>query len=287
MEIADIQITGLASKDFEWKPITIVPVCDTHLGSGSTAEAEFRKYIERGIKEKAWFIGVGDYLDLSRWSQRAKWSGANLESSMADILEDKATQLENAFLHLVRGTEGKWLGMIEGNHWWQHGDGTTSDTRIAKALHAPWLGSCGFVVLTIRRTAEGSRGSHKYVIWLHHGKGAGIKLSAPMNTLENLSGSFQADLFLTAHQHKGVVAQKPILFPGRQKPFKVQARTTRLVSLGAWQYGYQQGHMEGDVLRGNYVEQKGMIPASIGGAFIRISPKHGELEDRVETTVET
>ena len=114
-----------------WKKTYVVPVGDVQLGAGGVDLDTLRRDIERGLEHDAWFIGMGDYVDVASPSGRRKILAAGFYDSVVSALEGKAEEHIDEFLKVVEGTEGRWLGLLQGHHYYEFGDGTTSDTRSA------------------------------------------------------------------------------------------------------------------------------------------------------------
>ena len=262
--------------------ILVMPISDVQW-SGRDSEVALgmlKRHIEWGVERGAWFIGLGDYIDFMSPSNRQRFANAGLYDTAVKSVDDKAASLtEDLFLKALAPSKGRWLGLLEGHHFHQYRDGTTTDQDLAKRLDAPFLGSCAFVrlVLKLTKTRVGA-----VTIWCHHGVGGGATVGAPLNKLERLLASWEADIYLMAHHHKkvaGPIDRVEAAWGGgsgggeRGKATLVH-RTKIIACTGGFLKGYAQGEMDGKVPRGGYVEQKMLNPVALGGILVKIRPRY-------------
>jgi len=114
------------SLQFDWKPMILVPVSDTQVGSAACSESRFRRWVQRLLElydnnnYNLRFIGVGDYVDALRPSIRKKYaaSGLNEDEHIDGAIQDIVHKHIEKFLGLVDGTQGKWLTLLEGHHYY-------------------------------------------------------------------------------------------------------------------------------------------------------------------------
>ena len=181
----------------DWKPQVIVPVGDIQLGAEGVALDILKDDIKRGIDLGAKFIGMGDMVDVMSPSGRAKVEAADFYDSAKRMITDYDDRCIDELCEVFAGTEGDWLGFHRGHHYVKHADGTTSDSRIAKLLGAPFLGDSALTRLKFRRANGNTVVQHD--TYSTHGTGAGQTQAAPLNKLEKISGAIQANLFLINH----------------------------------------------------------------------------------------
>jgi len=175
-------------------------------GSEACSSKRFRKWIERLLNMaeerdmQLRLLGMGDYTDSLRPSIRKAYMQAvalNEDEHIVKGLLKEIKRHEDGFCKLVEGTEELWLGMLEGHHYFDYGNGVTSDTIIADRLGATFLGDCARIHLTFERTRLNGHGSATdFQIWCHHGEGGGAMPGAPLNKLNPMVGRFEADAFL-------------------------------------------------------------------------------------------
>jgi len=284
MELAEIRVDTVASATLPWQETLIMPIGDVQLGAQGCDEDRLRRDIQWGLKHNAYFIGMGEYLDIMSPSNRAKIRSAGVYDSTIDALE-KIVEIKIAdFLKLVKGSEGRWLGLLEGHHLFEFQDGTTCDTRIAQALKAPFLGTCAFIRVRFTRGKNSSRVTCMF--WIHHGVGGGAKVSAPLNRLENIMPYFNADIYLIGHQHKKVGAPMDQLYMTAKKPYDIKHRTKIIAGTGGYLKGYWKGaRMSGVNPRGSYVERAMLPPVALGCIALYLRPAHGRHDDRLDINV--
>jgi len=259
-----------------------MPIGDVQFGAEGCDVDRFKRHMERGLQAGAYFLGMGDYVDVASPSNRQRIRTAALYDSVSNALEEKAQEHVEKFLRLVRGSEGKWLGLLSGHHYWDFSDGTTSDTRLAAALKAPFLGTCA----GIRLLFQEAKHQNSCVIWAHHGRGSGAKQSAPLNKLETVTPGFDADIYLIAHHHKIAAAKYGQLYMTHTTPPALKQREKVIAGTGGFLRGYLQGSKQGGIPAGTYVEQGMMMPVALGGITLKIKPVRSSEADHIEIFVE-
>lgn len=284
MEIANVAVKTVASVNLPWEETLLMPIGDIQYGAQGVDLDRLERHLEWGVKQGAYFIGMGDYVDVASPSNRDTLRAARLYDSVQDMIEEGAERALEGVKGLLKGTENRWLGLLEGHHLFEFRDGTTTDTRLAQHLHAPFLGSCAFVRLHFSRP-NGGGASRTCVLWVHHGAGGGSKASAPINKLENLMPYFDADIYLIGHMSKKVAAPIDQLYMGGGRGDRLRHRTKIIAGTGAWLQGYMQGSKTGEIARGSYVERAMMNPTALGGIVLTVRPVHDRDTDRLDINV--
>lgn len=285
MELYEIKVDTTASLTLPWQETLLMPIGDVQTGAQGCDLDKLKRDVAWGVEHHAYFLGMGEYLDILSPSNRQRIRSAALYDTAEDMLEEITQRKVEEFLKAVKGTEKRWLGLLEGHHFYEFRDGTTTDTRIAQALKAPFLGTCAFVRLRFRRHEKYTWGT-TCTIWCHHGTGGGQKASAPLNKLENIMPYFDADIYLIGHQHKKVGAPVDQMYMTRRKPFDLRYRTKILANTGGYLRGYLKGSGQGGTFpRGGYVERGMRPPVSLGCILLFIRPVHTDHEDRLDMNV--
>lgn len=273
----------LIAKGRDSDPILLMPVGDIQwIGdSKEVALKMLKKHIAWGVEQGAYFIGMGDYIDSFSPSNRQRLRGAALYDTALKGIDGMAQNLVEELLEeALAPSRGRWLGLLEGHHFHEFRDGETSDQYLSRALDAPFLGTSAYVRLVFRRGKSGTaRG--RVLIWAHHGAGGGTLQGAPLNKLEHIVKSFEADIYLMGHQtKKPAVALDRVepVFSGNGEPRLIH-RTKLLVGTGGFMKGYVEGARQGSIPRGGYVEQKMLNPTALGGPLIRIRPRWKQTGD--------
>lgn len=279
MELHEATVEATVSHDMEWNEITVMPVADLQMGAEGCDTETFKRTIDYGMKHSAYFVGLGDMVDVASPSNRAILRGNKLYDSVLDAMEDAANSAITKVVHMLKDTKGRWLGMLEGDHYYQFDDGKTTDVILAQEMGCPFLGSCAFVRLKFPRPISTSTAT--CTLWLHHGSGGGIKASAPLNKLENLVAAFDADIYLMGHQHK--ISAAPIhqvyMTPNSGR---LAFRSKVIASTG----GFLRGYNSGRNMRGGYIEKKMLKPVSLGSPLIKIRPLRRNYGDSLDIRVE-
>lgn len=284
MELVTSEVETTRSMRLPMQETLIMPVGDIQYGAAECDFERFKRHIEWGVQQGAYFIGMGDYVDFGSPSNRGKLKALIAEGTLydtaSDILDGAAAEHLEKLQEVLAPTKGRWLGLVEGHHFWEFSDGTTSDTRLCQFLDAPFLGTCG--VVEVRFKIEGADGarSHKkppaFQIWAHHGRGNGNLQSAPLNKLEGIVKSFPSiQVFLIAHHHKkvsGKLNQVDFNFSSTGKGSS-RGRNVILACTGGFLRGYLIGNKRGNRAQGSYVERGMMTPVALGGVVIYARPR--------------
>lgn len=284
MEIAEIAVETVASATLPWDETILMAMGDFQYGAQGCDIDRIQRDVEWGMKHGAYFLGMGEYLDIASPSNRMKIKTAGFYDSTIDALEEIAQKKGEEFLALVKGSEDRWIGLLEGHHLYEFQDGTTSDTRIAQALRAPFLGTCAFIRL---RFARNKHSRVTATIWAHHGAGGGQKAAAPLNKLENLMPYFDADIYLIGHQHKKVGAPIDQLYMTKKRPYDIRHRTKIIAGTGGYLKGYWKGSKVGGGFypRGGYVERGMRNPVALGCVVLYIRPVHKGNIDSLDINI--
>lgn len=283
MELVSAQVKGLTSKVFNWNTTILMPIGDLQYGAQGSNTDLLKRDLEWGMKNNAYFIGMGDLADVFSPSNRKLIKSVPLYDSGENVIKEYGLETVEELTKLFHGTEGRWLGLLEGHHFMEFEDGTTTDTRLAEKLKAPFLGNCAILRLNFKRH---TRSTLNYNIWLHHGHGSGATLAAPLNKLERLASRWgDIDLFMIGHYHRAGVARIDQPFMSAREPYKLVHRTVRLVCTGSYMRGYMVGNKIHDRPNGTYVEKKMLPPSDLGGVKIFLTPTHTKTGDFVDSGV--
>jgi hypothetical protein len=286
LEILSVNVNTFKSHDLPWEEVQVAPVGDLQLGSEGSDEVKFRQHILWCIEHKVRLLGMGDYIDLMSPSNRTAFRAMRKYEVVQSAMDEAAQRLIDRFLHLVRGTEGLWLGLLEGHHFHEFEDGTTSDTRICQALGAPFLGTSALVSLHFQN--EAAHVGEKCVIWCHHGaNGGGRSLTYSVNKLNrDVVPYWDADIYLMGH-----LPIKPAV-PIKKAYLTAQDRLVWRKKIIAGTGGFCNSYVLGNRSpagnpRGDYAEQGMMPPAVSGGIILKIRPaRDADGNPRIDLNVE-
>lgn len=268
-----------------WKPLHVWFIGDIqwHGDSKSVAVDHLKRTITRALEDEAQghtvrFIGMGDYIDFASPSNRSRLKSANLYDTALDVIDQKAMDLVDQVYEFLKPTKGKWLGMVEGHHFHELKDGTTTDMRLCEMLGAPlfnaedgFFGTTGLINVMFRR--ETSEQHTSIAIWFAHGCGNGQTGYYPLMKLEKKAAEWeQVDVFAMGHTTKMCLEFQNKVYP-RWAPAIDQAhRKVTLIGTGGYSKTYVLGAKQGRIPRGGYAEQKMLNAAIIGSPVLHVRP---------------
>lgn len=279
MELTDIE--GITKKALPFKEHVIMPLGDIQIQPDRNAVdwSLLKQTIQWGVDHDAWWVGMGDYIDLESPSNRRALLKSGVYDSVVDALDAKAEELEEELKELLKPTIGKWLGLLEGHHYHPHQDGTTTDTRLAQYLKCPFLGTSAYVNVTV--ALPNKRGNQEITLWAHHGRGGGSLIGSPLNKLEQVVKGFDAHVYLMGHTHKVGAAPVhrvyPYFYGGKGT---LHHKKLYLVSTGSFLKGYVEGHRKNGRAGGLYPEDAMMNPLALGSARIWLRPEYVTIDNR-------
>ena len=249
------------------EPIKILPIGDIHYGSPMCDEDRLFKLLKWAEKqENLYLLGMGDYMDLASTSERSILTDRKLHESTANQLESLYKKQTKRLAERM-AKAGKWIGLIEGNHFAQFQNGTTSTQLLAELLGCKYLGVSSFIRLSLRAPQATKLGRFKVDIWAHHGKAGGRLPGATINSVGRMMDIAEADVYICGHDHqKGVVSVSKLkLVDGDEGPI-LKHRKVLLVRSGAFLKGYEDGYP-------SYVADAAMRPSDHGVTKITIALK--------------
>ena len=244
-------------------PLTIVPFGDVHDGSPFHAAAEWDRDLREAKKLKQpLFIGVGDYFDFMSTSERRGVRASEFHDSTMDQFEIFVKNQVKRFARKIEFMKGRMIGLIEGNHYYEFSDGTTSTMYLADLMGCKYLG-----VMSLIRLQVCVKGSHfSYDICAYHGKGAARLHGSSLNTVQYMAEGAVADLYMMGHDHRrGAV-------PGTMCMLKAKPRTGEIylshrdryfVRTGSYLKAFEDG-------KPSYVADGGGAARSLGGIQVQV-----------------
>lgn len=243
---------------------------------GSTARDHLRRHIDRCLKLNAYFIGMGDYIDFASPSNRKRLQSATLYDTAEEVIEDAVGGLvDEVFERFLKPTVGRWIGLLEGHHFFEYG-GRTSDMLLADKLKTRHLGTSCYVRLK----------PFDVTLWAHHGQGGGQLPSAPLNKLYHTATGLQgADVYLMGHTTKlsATRLSRPQPRWNRARPDLTHS-DVHLVNTGGFSRSnvpYSRRHA---IPRGDYAEQAMMTPSPLAAPLVYVR-RAERREDRVRVEV--
>ena len=290
------QVEAIYSKDMPWGKHPIIPLGDMQIQPNRELfdERRFREVIQWGVDNDAYYLGMGDAVDFASPTNRARLRGAIVEGhlydSTLDAIEAAAEEHLEWVKDLLAPTKGRWLGMLEGHHFWEFADGTTTDMRLANFLGCSFLGTSAYVNLRFPNTVSGK--SHRQevpqiTIWAHHGRAGGKLLATPLNQLEHVVKGFDADVYLVGHHHKATAGRMSRIYP-KFKPngtCTLEHRDIYLACTGSFLKGWVEGQRRGGRPSSTYVEKGMMNPVALGHIVLWVKPHYRQQNGHGVPTV--
>lgn len=260
-----MRITKHNMPEGDGQEVLIAPIGDIQYDglTGHLAEKHLADHMARCVGNNAYYVGLGDYIDLASPSNRKRLAHADLYDTAVDVLRAKARELTLAvYDQYLAQTTSRWLGMVSGHHYFDLGKGETTDTVLASMLDAPFTEAVHYIRLQF--TDSGSR-SGKVDILALHGMGTAAGL---LNRLRRMSGHFpQVDLFLAGHCTARRVDSWAGIFPvERGEEITLRDKPVWAVLGGGWSRAYQEGST-------GYVEQAFLPPVTLGAPLVTVIPR--------------
>jgi hypothetical protein len=222
---------------------------------------EFLDWANR--KENIYFIGLGDYDDLASASERIVLTDRKLHESSIKTLEGLYKYHTDRLFEEIKFMKGKCLGLIEGNHYAEFQNGTTSTQYLCDKLECKYLGVSSF----IRLSYPYGKQSRSLDIFAYHGKGAGRLVGSCLNTVQQMAERAEADIYLMGHCHrKSIGLGEKLVLSGANGTLKLNYRKQLFINTGSFLMGYEPNVK-------SYVVDAGLNPTSLGVAKIEITPR--------------
>lgn len=265
------------------KPFKIIPFGDIHRDSDMFAHSRWQEFLKYAKKQKnALFLGMGDYTDGISTSERIVLSDHKLHDTTKNTLKDVYKGVTKTLVNELGWMRGRVIGVLGGNHYFDFGDKTT-DHVIASALGGKYLGVCGFIRLSI--SLKGKSTQLSLDIFAHHGKGGGVTPGGNFNTIEKMSNTADADIYLMGHTHgKGCIPSTPRIKLVRSlNGVEVKERTPWLGRTGSYLKVYETGKASYNVDAGRSACALGWIEFEVTPVRI-VKGKKDTIELRIRGT---
>jgi len=258
------------------KPFKLIPFGDIHRDSDLHADEHWRQFLAYAKKQKnALFLGMGDYTDGVSTSERIVLANEGLHDTTRNTLKDVYKGVSKTLVNELGFMRGRMIGMLGGNHYFDFGNGDTTDHVLAAALNTKFLGVCSFIRLSFRFKNRGNR-RQSLDIFAHHGKGAGSLPGSTFNTLEKMATTAMADFYLMGHDHKkGCIPSTPRLVlnsKGAGAELIVRERVPWLGRTGSFLKSYENGKV-------SYNVDAGRSPSTLGWIEFEITPRRRQKGD--------
>jgi hypothetical protein len=273
MEVVAREVTPTLSRTFPFgEGVRLGFVGDIQYNGrgGHTDMERLRRHVAWLVENDAYVVIMGDVVDTFSPSNRQRLRAANLYDAAEIALEMLLEQLEQEVFEALAPLEGRVLAVLEGHHYLEHADGTTTDIRLAKRLGAPFVGRSAFIGL---RFVQDGKVVDEVTVYAIHPDGAAATISGIVASVLRRQGGFAADLFAVAHYHQrgawAVSSLTPSLSP--QRP-TVRDREVWFVLTGSFMRGYDAAARLGERIVPSYVERKWLLPNALGAPVVHLAP---------------
>lgn len=259
------------------KPISLYPFGDVHRSSHACDIGRWKDFLKEASEDPdAYFFGTGDYDDLASTSEREILGNHRLHESTRETIEDTYDKHNKRFYEEIKFMQGRLIGLIEGNHYGEYNDGTTTTMRLAGMMKTKYLGVGSFIRVHFKY-----HGSGTYLdIWAHHGKGAARLPGGSLNRVIQMAESADADLYFMGHDHKKVVGYVPKLcLKSTKNGVMLKHKRQLFARCGSFLKGYEPN-------RSSYVVDAAMTPTDLGFVKITMTPKRSTTDGDREFTID-
>jgi predicted phosphodiesterase len=247
-------------------PFYLLPFGDVHFKNPNHHTELWEEWCDWAEgKERAMFLGMGDYLEWFSDSERRGIQSINLHQSSQKTMDDFAKETCDEFYDTISFMKGKCLGMLEGNHFYQFGNGMTSTQYLCQRLECKYLGATGFVRIRFKY-ARGNESS-KIDVFVHHGKGASRLVGGSLNTVQQMAECAEADIHLMGHDHKKSIgmSSRLSLTDGRTG-LNLKEKKILYARTGSFLKGYEPD-------KPSYVAKSLLNPSDLGTVKIELTPR--------------
>lgn len=259
----------------------VIPVGDIHRSAPLCHEEKWIEFLEWAKKKKnCYFLGMGDYDDLVSTSERESLIRSPLHDSTVQTIETMYRKHTDRLIKEMSFFKGKTIGLLEGNHFAQFQNGTTSTQRMCEALDCKYLGCSAFIRLILEDPVR--KVSRSVDIWAHHGTGAARLVGGSLNKVQQMAEAAEFDIGLMGHDHKKSVATiNRLRLSGQGDKMRLSHRKVLVGRTGSFLKGYVPGER-------SYVADGMMNPTDLGVLKIELTPKRYrglETSDRFEVDI--
>jgi hypothetical protein len=261
------------------EPIYLVPFGDVHR---SSPMCDTERWIEMlgwaKTKSRCYFLGMGDYDDLGSSSERLLLGHKALHDSTVNTLENLYLKHTTRFYKEISFMGGKIIGLMEGNHFGEFQNGTTTTQKLAEMMKCKYLGVSTFIRLRFKQK-NARHGSMCVDIWAHHGMGAARLVGGSLNRVEQMLEAAECDIALMGHDHKKSIGTKTrfrLVTSSGAEGVRLSHRKVLIGRTGSFLKGYEEG-------RPSYIADAAMNPTDLGVIKIEMTPRRdrSQKDDRM------
>jgi len=245
-------------------PVYLMPFGDIHRNAPNCHKDKWLEFLDWAKhKGRCYFLGMGDYDDLASTSERMILSNKGLHDSTKKTLDDLYLTNTELLYNEIQFMQDNMIGLMEGNHYGEFINGTTTTQKLAELLKCKYLGVSTFIRLSFEYS--GKRTSLD--VWAHHGKGNSRYLGGSLKRVEDMSALAEADIYLMGHDHKKSVGYMDrLVLKNGHGGITLHHRKQLMARTGSFLKGYEPDSV-------SYVADAAMNPTNLGVVKIELTPK--------------
>ena len=254
------------------EPLYLIPFGDVHRSAPLCHVEKWHEWINEVKDQKnTWFIGMGDYDDLSSTSERMLLNNRTLHDSTKQTLDDMYRKHTETLCNELSFMKDRLIGLLEGNHYSELTSGITTTQLMCEKLGCEYLGVSAFVMLLLKKDIHHA---HRLDIWAHHGQSSGRTSGSSINKVEQMIDAADADIYLQGHDHKKHIAMRSRLgLSDSKRGITLDNKKIILARTGSFLKGYEKN-------KASYVADAGYSPSDLGTISIRITPQREMINNR-------
>ena len=259
------------------EPIYLISFGDIHRSAPLCHEEKWLEFIRWAkTKKRAYFLGMGDYQDLTSTSERRILSNKDLHDSTLQTFEKVYLEETKKLYNEIKFMNGRLIGLIEGNHYGEFQNQTTTTQKLAEFMGCKYLGVSSFIRLSFHYSTH-----HFHIdIWAHHGKGASRLIGGSLNRVQQMGEAAEADIYLMGHDHKKAVASTTRLrLKQGNGEIKLSHRKMYMIRTGSFLKAYVPDKV-------SYVVDMAASPTDLGVVKIELTPKRDQKGDEDKSYID-
>jgi len=212
----------------DWEFVEVFSVCDMHIGDILFNHVEFHRFIQMVLAEPNRYLIVnGDILNN------------NLKNSAGSAFEDviPPSEQKKEAKRMLSPVRHRILCMNGGNHEERSMREADQDVTedMAESLGVPYQEDQNLVKLSVGKRPSGK--PYVYTIYVTHGSGGGKKPGSILNSLEDLSKTITADVYVIGHAHKRIAHKAVTQHPDLRNNKVVEMEQLYVCTAGWLKYG--------------------------------------------------
>lgn len=247
-------------------PFTIIPFGCLHADDPGFRKHLWDECVEDLQKPNTYGIGLGDYRNLLRTHARTHLRSYTADRNSWDDI-DTMVRAETREFYKKMGFEKfkeRLIGLAPGNHMWEFQNQTNDTQMLCELCNVPYLKRPTMIRL---RIACNKRVQRTLILLVHHGDWSGgfTRAGGDLNSMENKSLGFEADMYLFSHTHRLIGYQAPMLTIPNTGKLEVVERPKLYCRTGCFLAGYDKKCIN------SYAQDKLLTPTKLGYMKIEVS----------------